>query len=281
MGARLEKVGHGPDIYSVDWEDTPDSLKAVCASQRITISRKNKRNSPSWFPLCNPLYHPSSRLVLRGCTPTHSPTLASPPLHSSTLGYWAFTRPRTSPPIDAWQGHPLLHKQLEPWSLHVYSLVGGLVPGSSGGSGWLILSFFLLGCNPLQLLQSFPELFHWGFCTQSDSWLYASSSVLSGSGTASQSTVLSRSCQHALLGISNYVWIRCLQMGSIPRLSSLWMSFSSVSVPLFVLAFPLDRMRNSGLNIFRWVGGPIPQLGAVPNLWAWSLQVLSPLCWIF
>ena len=29
-------------------------------------------------------------------------------------------------------------------SLHVYSLVGDLVPGSSGWSGWLILLFFLL-----------------------------------------------------------------------------------------------------------------------------------------
>jgi hypothetical protein len=28
--------------------------------------------------------------------------------------YWAFIRPRTSPPTDAWQGQPLLHMQLEP-----------------------------------------------------------------------------------------------------------------------------------------------------------------------
>jgi hypothetical protein len=41
-------------------------------------------------------------------------------------------------------------------SLHVYCLAGGLVPGSSRRSGWLILLFFLWGCNPLQLLQSFP-----------------------------------------------------------------------------------------------------------------------------
>ena len=34
-------------------------------------------------------------------------------------------------------------------------LVGGLVPGSSGGSDWLILLFLLWGCKPLQLLQSF------------------------------------------------------------------------------------------------------------------------------
>jgi hypothetical protein len=31
----------------------------------------------------------------------------------------------------------------------------------------------------------------------------------------------------------------------------------------------------------RWVGGPIPQPEAMPNLWIWSLQVLSPLCWVF
>jgi hypothetical protein len=36
-------------------------------------------------------------------------------------------------------------------SLHMYFLVGGLVPRSSAGSGWLIL-FFLCGCKPLQLL---------------------------------------------------------------------------------------------------------------------------------
>ena len=39
-------------------------------------------------------------------------------------------------------------------SLHLYCLVDGLVPESYGGSGWLIL-FFLWGCKPLQLLQSF------------------------------------------------------------------------------------------------------------------------------
>ena len=61
-------------------------------------------------------------------------------------------------------GHPLLHKWLEPWSLHVYSLIGGLFPESSGGSGWLIL-FFLWGCKPLQLL------------AQSNGWLWASTSV--------------------------------------------------------------------------------------------------------
>jgi hypothetical protein len=36
-------------------------------------------------------------------------------------------------------------------SLHVYFLVGGLVSGSSGGTGWFILLFLLWG------LQMFPE----------------------------------------------------------------------------------------------------------------------------
>jgi hypothetical protein len=41
-------------------------------------------------------------------------------------------------------------------SLHVYSLIGGLVPGNSGGTGWFILFFLLWGCKlPQLLLQSF------------------------------------------------------------------------------------------------------------------------------
>ena len=58
------------------------------------------------------------------------------------------------------------------------------------------------------------------------------------------------------------------------------MAFPSVSAPLFVPAFPFDR-RNSGLIFLRWVGGPILQLGAMPIYWIWSLDVLSPLCWLF
>jgi hypothetical protein len=41
-----------------------------------------------------------------------------------------------------------------------------------------------------------------------------------------------------------------------------------------------DR-RNSELIFLRHMCGPIPQLGAMTNLWIWSLQVLSPLCWVF
>jgi hypothetical protein len=102
----------------------------------------------------------------------------------------------------------------------------------------------------------------------------------SGSSRASQETAVSGSYQQVLLGISNSVWVWYLLMGWIPRWGSLWMTFPSISVPLFVPVFPLDRS-NSGLKFLRWVGGPIPQLEAMPIHWIWSLQVLSPLCWVF
>jgi hypothetical protein len=43
---------------------------------------------------------------------------------------------------------------IQSWN-RVYSFVDDLVPGSSCGTGWLILLFFVWGCNPFQLLCSF------------------------------------------------------------------------------------------------------------------------------
>jgi hypothetical protein len=86
----------------------------------------------SSFPLRNPPTT-SSLPVL-----TNSPTPVSLSWYSPTLGHWDFTRPRASPLADVPQDHPLLHKYV--WShgfLHVYTLVGGLVPGSSRGY-WLV-----------------------------------------------------------------------------------------------------------------------------------------------
>jgi hypothetical protein len=79
-----------------------------------------------------------------------------------------------------------------------------------------------------------------------------------GSSRASQETFISGSCQQAFLGTSNSVW--WLHIGWILRWGSLWTAFPSVSVPLFVPVFPLDRS-NSELKIWRCVGGPIPQPG--------------------
>ena len=58
------------------------------------------------------------------------------------------------------------------------------------------------------------------------------------------------------------------------------MAFPSISAPFSVPTFSLDR-NNSGLKSLRWVGGPIPQLGAMSIYRMWPLQVLSPRCWEF
>ena len=63
------------------------------------------------------------------------PAPASWPRHYPILGHRTFIGPRTSPPIDDQLGHPLLHVQLEPRVPRMFSLIGSLVPGSSGSTG--------------------------------------------------------------------------------------------------------------------------------------------------
>lgn len=69
-------------------------------------------------------------------------------------------------------------------------------------------------------------------------WLAASICIYIGQDLQSFS---GNSCQQGISGINNSVWIWWLHMGWIPRWGSFWMAFSSVSAPLFVLVFPLDR----------------------------------------
>jgi hypothetical protein len=70
----------------------------------------------------------------------------------------------------------------------------------------------------------------------------------SGADRVSQGTAILGSCQQALFGIRNSVWVWCLQMGWISRWSSLWMAFVLASALFFfVPMFPLDR-NNSVLN---------------------------------
>jgi hypothetical protein len=60
----------------------------------------------------SPLQHPPTLLP-------NPPTPTSWPWHSPVLGHMIFARPRASPPVDGQLGHPLLHVQLETWSLGV------------------------------------------------------------------------------------------------------------------------------------------------------------------
>jgi hypothetical protein len=109
--------------------------------------------------------NPSSLpLPLWGCSPTH---LLSPFL--PTLGHWIPTGPKAAPPTDVRQGHPLIHTQPKPWAAPS-SLVAGLVPGSSTGSGLLTL-LLSPGCKPLQFLQSLLQILHQGPWAQFNGWL--------------------------------------------------------------------------------------------------------------
>jgi hypothetical protein len=94
-------------------------------------------------------------------------------------------------------------------SLYVHYLVGGLIPGSSGGAGWFILLFLLWGCKPLQLLGIFLYLVYWEPCAQSNGWLRSSTSVfvrhwqsLSGDNYIRQAFV----GIHKLSGFGDCIW---------------------------------------------------------------------------
>jgi hypothetical protein len=103
------------------------------------------------FPSENPLSPPPSP-----CSPTH-PLLLLGPLYSLMTNKAIFCY------ICSWSH----------WSHNVYSLVGGLVPGSSGWgcTGRFILLFLLWDCKPLQLLGSLFYLLHWGPYAQSNRWM--------------------------------------------------------------------------------------------------------------
>ena len=93
--------------------------------------------------------HPPASMRMLPLPPTHS--------HLTTLafhytGELSLHKIKSFSSYYAIQYHAQLHRQICNWS-HVYSLVGGSVPGSWGEeSGCLILFFFLWGCKPLQLL---------------------------------------------------------------------------------------------------------------------------------
>jgi hypothetical protein len=66
--------------------------------------------------------------------------------------------------------------------------------------------------------------------------------------------------------------------GIDPQVGQSLDDFPSVSAPLFIPIFPLDKS-HFGLKVWRQVCGLILQPGALTNFWIWSLQVLLPICW--
>jgi hypothetical protein len=100
------------------------------------------------FPSGNPYPIPTSPASMRVLPPANH--LLLPPLCGISL-HWGI-----KPSQDQGLLLPLLPDKaiiyyIHGWShgsLHVYAFIGGLVPESSGGSGWLILFFFLWSCKP-------------------------------------------------------------------------------------------------------------------------------------
>ena len=104
----------------------------------------------SRFPFLNPPIPSPSPYFLFGWSPIHPTTPMSPHRPYPTLGNQAFPGPRASLLLLMPDNGILWY--ICGWSHgspHVYSLGGGLVPGISAGSVWLILLFFLWGCKPL------------------------------------------------------------------------------------------------------------------------------------
>ena len=88
---------------------------------------------------------------------------------------------------------------------HVYSLVGVLVPGSSGYTGWFILLFLLWAANSFSSLGPFSSFSIRDPILSSMVGCEYPTLYLSVTGRASQERAISDSCQQALVGIHNSV----------------------------------------------------------------------------
>jgi hypothetical protein len=127
-------------------------------------------------------------------------------------------------------------------TIHVFSLVGGLVPGRSGVLVSLYCCSSYGGCNPLSSEGPFSSAsITYTVFTPMVAWEHPPL-YLSGTGRVSQKTAISSFCQQTLVGIHNHVLVWWWYTGRIPRWGSLWMAFPSVSAPHFVSVTPPMHM---------------------------------------
>ena len=152
------------------------------------------------YPLLYPPPPASMRVYLHLPTHSHLPALDSP-----TLGH-LLSLHRTKDLLTLMPGKAILC-YIRGWS-HVYSLVGGLVPGSWGRGllGLYCCSSYRVA-NPFSFFSPFSNSFI-GACPCSVQWMTVSihlSTVPLCSGRVSQETFKPGSCQQALFGISNSI----------------------------------------------------------------------------
>jgi hypothetical protein len=140
--------------------------------------------------------------------------------HSPTLGHRTCIGRRASPPTDDRIGYPLLHMQLES-CVPPCVLFGALLQGALGvlASSYCCSSY--RAADPFTSLVTFSSLFFGNPVLHPMDGCEHPLLYLSGTGRTSQKTALSGSCQQALVGILNSVWVWWLFMGWIPRWGSL------------------------------------------------------------
>jgi hypothetical protein len=169
----------------------------------------------------------------------------------------------------------------------MYSLVGGLVPGSFAGARgvgrwgvwgvggnpvWLILLLYC--CSSYEVANPFSS---YSPSPKSNVWLCTSTFVLvllCQSLSGDSSTVSKHFMASAIVSgfpVSRWDGSLCGAVSVWPFLQFLLHSCPCIS---------FDR-RNSGLIFLRWVGSPTPQLRAISIHWICTLQVLSLLHWVF
>ena len=146
--------------------------------------------------------HPPETCFCEGPSP---PTHLLLPLCHSTHLHWGIEHSQDPGPVLPQMPDKEILCYICSWIhgfLHVYSVVGGLVLGSSEVYGWLILLFFLWGYKPLQFLQSFLYLTPPLGTPCSIQWLTADICLyFSDSGRASLETATTDSCQQSLFDI--------------------------------------------------------------------------------
>jgi hypothetical protein len=137
----------------------------------------------------------------------------------------------------------------------VNSVVGGLVPVSFGLGGCLVSWYCCSSyeaANPFSSYSPCPNfIIGVPALTPMFGCVYLHL-YLSGSGRPFQGTAIPGSCQSALLGISNSVWVSCEQIGWIPRCSSLWMAFLVSMAPAHVAEDCLVWHHWEGSPLFLW-----------------------------
>jgi hypothetical protein len=143
----------------------------------------------SWFPSKCHLSHPPSP-----CSPTHPLLLPCPGIHL----HWGIEPSQNLGPLFSLMSDKAILCSICYWShrfLHVYSLVGGLFPRSSGGTGWSYC------CSSYGDANSFSNLGTFSSSSIEDPVL---SPLV---GCEHPLLFFSVSCQQALVGICNSVWV--------------------------------------------------------------------------